>query len=50
MTTPSSDLRQAWPHRPILTLCGVNVFKGRARSPRSDAETNDKMTMEATGV
>ncbi|CAL8242509.1 unnamed protein product [Merluccius merluccius] len=30
MTTPSSDLRQARPHKPVLTLCKRVIFKAQA--------------------
>ncbi|KAM6961577.1 sodium- and chloride-dependent betaine transporter-like [Tautogolabrus adspersus] len=46
MTTPSSDLRQARPHKPILTLCGKVIFKAQGKPNRSVDEEDDKMVME----
>lgn len=46
MTTPSSDLRQARPHKPVLTLCGYVVF--RAQPHRRDG-AQDKTNVEETG-
>uniref|UniRef100_A0A672HGB7 Transporter n=1 Tax=Salarias fasciatus TaxID=181472 RepID=A0A672HGB7_SALFA len=46
MTRPSSDLRQAQPHKPLLTLCGCVIFRSQAPPSRSTVETNDKMMME----
>lgn len=45
MTRPSSDLRQARPHKPVLTLCGCVVFKSQAPPSRSTEEANEKMMM-----
>ncbi|XP_077450174.1 sodium- and chloride-dependent betaine transporter-like [Stigmatopora argus] len=46
MTTPSSDLRQAKPHNPVLTVCGRVVHR-----PDRAREHDDKMAaMEVTGV
>uniref|UniRef100_A0A668A5E4 Transporter n=1 Tax=Myripristis murdjan TaxID=586833 RepID=A0A668A5E4_9TELE len=50
MTTPSSDLRQAWPHKPVLTLCNHVIFKGQAKPPRTAGERDEKMMMETSGV
>lgn len=47
MTTPSADLRQAWPHKPTLTLCNHVVFKAQACRDGSDGE--HKVVMEETG-
>ncbi|XP_028426588.1 sodium- and chloride-dependent betaine transporter [Perca flavescens] len=44
MTTPSSDLRQAQPHKPILTLCNHVIFKAQVK-PNRHVEENDKMVM-----
>ncbi|XP_060886339.1 sodium- and chloride-dependent GABA transporter 2-like [Labrus mixtus] len=46
MMTPSSDLRQAQPHKPILTLCGKVIFKAQGKPNRSVYEVDDKMMME----
>eukprot|EP00066_Takifugu_rubripes_P022393 XP_011611659.1 PREDICTED: sodium- and chloride-dependent GABA transporter 2-like [Takifugu rubripes] len=45
MTTPSSDLRQARPQKPVLTLCGYVVFRARAQPHRRD-DAQDKTNME----
>lgn len=45
MTTPSKDLRQAKPHKPILTLCKCVVFRAQP-TPNKNHETNEKMMME----
>uniref|UniRef100_A0A3Q1GMR7 Transporter n=1 Tax=Acanthochromis polyacanthus TaxID=80966 RepID=A0A3Q1GMR7_9TELE len=46
MTTPSRDLRQAKPHKPVLTLCGYVIFKAQVPPNRSVADRNEKMMME----
>ncbi|KAI3366388.1 hypothetical protein L3Q82_000546 [Scortum barcoo] len=46
MTTPSSDLRQVRPHKPILTLCGHAIFKAQAPPNRNVDERNEKLMME----
>ncbi|XP_076578065.1 sodium- and chloride-dependent GABA transporter 2-like [Chaetodon auriga] len=46
MTTPSSDLRQAWPHKPILTLCKYVIFKAQGQPNRRADETNEKIVIE----
>nr|XP_040030089.1 LOW QUALITY PROTEIN: sodium- and chloride-dependent betaine transporter-like [Gasterosteus aculeatus aculeatus] len=51
MSTPSSDLRQARPDKPILTLCGRVIFKGQAKPSRHAAENKDGVMMvEPVGV
>lgn len=45
MTTPSSDLRQAQPHKPILTLCKCVIFKAQVQPKRGENE-HEKMMME----
>ncbi|XP_042367345.1 sodium- and chloride-dependent GABA transporter 2-like isoform X2 [Plectropomus leopardus] len=45
MTTPSSDLRQAQPHKPILTLCRRVIFKSQAKPNRHVDENDEKMMM-----
>lgn len=47
MTTPSRDLRQAQPHRPILTLCKRVIFRAQVK-PNENVpfETNEKMAMQ----
>nr|XP_061815861.1 sodium- and chloride-dependent betaine transporter-like [Nerophis lumbriciformis] len=42
MTTPSSDLRQARPHQPVLTLCDRVIFAASKPPGRRD----DKIMME----
>ncbi|XP_018526544.1 sodium- and chloride-dependent GABA transporter 2 [Lates calcarifer] len=46
MTAPSSDLRQARPHKPVLTLCKCVIFKAQGPPIRSEEERNEKMMME----
>lgn len=48
MTTPSGDLRQARPHKPVLTLCGYVIFGAQAQPHRRD-EAHDKVNVEETG-
>ncbi|XP_037615891.1 sodium- and chloride-dependent GABA transporter 2-like [Sebastes umbrosus] len=45
MTTPSSDLRQAQPHKPILTLCKRVIFGAQVQPNRHVEEPNEKMMM-----
>ncbi|TKS90829.1 Sodium- and chloride-dependent GABA transporter 3 [Collichthys lucidus] len=45
MITPSSDLRQAKPHKPILQLCKCVIFKAQSPPSRRAEEGNDKMAM-----
>ncbi|XP_054480685.1 sodium- and chloride-dependent GABA transporter 2-like [Anoplopoma fimbria] len=45
MTTPSSDLRQARPHKPILTLCKRVIFKAQVQPNRQHAEENKENLM-----
>lgn len=52
-TSPSSDLRQASPHKPTLSLCGWVVFRGQegALQPGGDqghGRKDEKTTMEET--
>lgn len=51
MTTPSRDLRQAQPHRPILTLCKRVIFRAQVK-PNENVpfETNEKMAMRNPDV
>uniref|UniRef100_A0A3Q1K462 Transporter n=1 Tax=Anabas testudineus TaxID=64144 RepID=A0A3Q1K462_ANATE len=49
MTTPSSDLRQAQPHKPVLTLCNRIIFKAQGPPIRNVDECNEKMMMEEHG-
>ncbi|XP_070784983.1 sodium- and chloride-dependent betaine transporter-like [Enoplosus armatus] len=46
MTTPSSDLRQARPDKPVLTLCKHVIFKAQRRPNISVDDRNEKMMME----
>uniref|UniRef100_UPI003AAB2BBB sodium- and chloride-dependent betaine transporter-like isoform X2 n=1 Tax=Centroberyx gerrardi TaxID=166262 RepID=UPI003AAB2BBB len=51
MTTPSSDLRQAQPHKPVLTLCSHVIFRAQEKPPRPAGERHEKLMMEeASGV
>ncbi|XP_020782356.2 sodium- and chloride-dependent betaine transporter-like [Boleophthalmus pectinirostris] len=46
MTTPSSDLRQAQPHKPILTLCKRVIFPAQVKpNINVSLETNEKLAM-----
>lgn len=49
ITTPSSALRQAQPHKPILKLCECVIFKAQRPSSRSVDNRNEKMMMEEHG-
>ncbi|XP_035460227.2 sodium- and chloride-dependent betaine transporter isoform X1 [Scophthalmus maximus] len=46
MTTPSSDLRQARPHKPLLTLCKYVIVKSQGPPARTVDDSNEKMRME----
>ncbi|XP_034434392.1 sodium- and chloride-dependent betaine transporter-like isoform X2 [Hippoglossus hippoglossus] len=46
MTSPSSDLRQARPHKPVLTLCKRVIFKAQGPAVGTTAETHEKIMME----
>ncbi|KAM4570035.1 sodium- and chloride-dependent GABA transporter 2-like [Odontesthes bonariensis] len=46
MTTPSKDLRQIRPHKPVLTICNLVIFK--AQPNRSVDARSDKRIMEET--
>jgi len=49
MTTPSSDLRQARPDKPILTLCKKAIFKAQLppnRPVEENKENREKREME----
>uniref|UniRef100_A0AAQ5X3U7 Transporter n=1 Tax=Amphiprion ocellaris TaxID=80972 RepID=A0AAQ5X3U7_AMPOC len=46
MMTPSRDLRQAKPHKPLLTLYHCVVFEARVPPNRNVADRNEKMMME----
>lgn len=51
MTTPSSDLRQAKPHKPILTLCKHVIFGAQVKSNTNvPFETNEKLVMHEPDV
>ncbi|XP_034018978.1 sodium- and chloride-dependent betaine transporter-like [Thalassophryne amazonica] len=41
MTTPSSDLRQAQPHKPVLTLCKKVIFKAQDQPNKIHNEINE---------
>ncbi|KAG8005615.1 Sodium-and chloride-dependent GABA transporter 2 [Nibea albiflora] len=45
MAIPSSDLRQARPHKPILQLCKRVIFEAQSPPSRRVEEGNDKMAM-----
>ncbi|KAL0963035.1 hypothetical protein UPYG_G00348760 [Umbra pygmaea] len=47
ITTPSSDLRQARPHQPRLTLCKYVIIKGQEEPPRINGE-DEKLALEET--
>ncbi|XP_044198685.1 sodium- and chloride-dependent betaine transporter-like [Thunnus albacares] len=46
MTTPSSDLRQARAHKPVLTLCSKVIFKAQGQPNNSVDKRNEKMMIE----
>ncbi|XP_044041785.1 sodium- and chloride-dependent GABA transporter 2-like [Siniperca chuatsi] len=46
MIAPSSDLRQARPDKPVLTMCKHVIFKAQRQPNRSVDKRNDKMMME----
>ncbi|KAM9334649.1 sodium- and chloride-dependent betaine transporter-like [Symphorus nematophorus] len=46
MTRSSKDLRQAQPHKPLLTLCNCVVLGAQRQPNRSLADTNEKLMME----
>ncbi|CAB1346184.1 unnamed protein product [Coregonus sp. 'balchen'] len=51
MTTPSSDLRQARPHEPRLTVCDHVIIKGQQKPPRIAGEQDEMLAMEeSSGV
>ncbi|XP_075967643.1 sodium- and chloride-dependent betaine transporter-like [Anarhichas minor] len=50
MTTPSSDLRQAQPHKPILTLCECVVFKAQVQPKRHAVENKEDLMMGEPSV
>uniref|UniRef100_A0AAV2IZT8 Transporter n=1 Tax=Knipowitschia caucasica TaxID=637954 RepID=A0AAV2IZT8_KNICA len=46
MTTPSSDLRQALPHKPILTLCKRVIFPAQGKAKLNvPLEMNEKTSL-----
>lgn len=47
-TTPSSDLQQAWPYNPVLTLCEYVIYPGQEKPPRTVHEDYEKFS--TTGV
>lgn len=51
MATPSSDLRQIRPHKPVLTLCKHVIFKAQQQHQpdRSVLGRNEKVMMEDAG-
>lgn len=51
MTTPSGDLRQAQPHKPILTLCKCVIFGPQVKPNKNlPFETNEKLAMRDPDV
>lgn len=50
MNSPSGDLRQARPHKPILTLCSLVVFDAEAQPDRSESEHGKEVMEETQGV
>uniref|UniRef100_A0A8C6TJY7 Transporter n=1 Tax=Neogobius melanostomus TaxID=47308 RepID=A0A8C6TJY7_9GOBI len=51
MTTPSSDLRQSQPHRPILTLCKRVIFGAQVKPNENlSFEANEKLAMHDPDV
>ncbi|KAK7886161.1 hypothetical protein WMY93_025782 [Mugilogobius chulae] len=51
MTSPSSDLRQAQPHKPILTLCKCVIFAAQVKpNVNVPLERNEKLAMHEPDV
>lgn len=50
MTTPASDLRQARPHKPLLTLCGRVVIRSRTQPNRREDGCDEMKVEETRGV
>ncbi|XP_062239348.1 sodium- and chloride-dependent betaine transporter-like [Platichthys flesus] len=50
MTSPSSDLRQARPHKPVLTLCKRVIFKAQGPPVGTTDERHEKIMMEEPSV
>ncbi|KAM9846062.1 sodium- and chloride-dependent betaine transporter-like [Aulostomus maculatus] len=48
MASPSRDLRQARPQKPLLTLCKCVIFKAQVQ-PNNTEGRNEKMMMEEPG-
>ncbi|XP_008398863.1 sodium- and chloride-dependent GABA transporter 2-like isoform X2 [Poecilia reticulata] len=48
MTTPSKDLRQVSPDKPVLTLCNLVIFQAQRRPNRNPEERNTKTAEELT--
>ena len=46
MTTASSDLRQARPHEPRLTVCERVIIEGQEKPPRNAGDRDEKLAME----
>uniref|UniRef100_A0A3Q2DYN2 Transporter n=1 Tax=Cyprinodon variegatus TaxID=28743 RepID=A0A3Q2DYN2_CYPVA len=46
MISPSKDLRQVSPGKPILTLCNMAIFEGQRQPSTNKDERNMKMMME----
>lgn len=46
MTTPSSDLCQARPHEPRLTVCERVIIQGQEKPPRIAGDRDEKLAME----
>ncbi|KAG9340018.1 hypothetical protein JZ751_022129, partial [Albula glossodonta] len=49
MTTSASDLRQARPHKPRLTLCNCVILRGQTPTPKQPEEENPP-TESTSGV
>ncbi|XP_068442323.1 sodium- and chloride-dependent betaine transporter-like [Clinocottus analis] len=50
MTTPSRDLRQARPHKPILTLCKCVIFKAQVQPNSRVEERKEEVAMAEPGT
>uniref|UniRef100_A0A3B3V0I8 Transporter n=1 Tax=Poecilia latipinna TaxID=48699 RepID=A0A3B3V0I8_9TELE len=48
MTTPSKDLRQVSPDKPVLTMCNLVIFQAQRRPNRNPEERNMKTAEELT--
>uniref|UniRef100_A0A3Q2PZJ5 Transporter n=2 Tax=Fundulus heteroclitus TaxID=8078 RepID=A0A3Q2PZJ5_FUNHE len=50
MTTPSKDLRQVSPNKPVLTMCNFVIFKAQRQPNINTDETSMKMMEEPSSI